>query len=428
MSDRSLRFSVVLVVALLALAACQSAVPATPTTAPASPIASVATAAPPAPTALPSPTVITPTAAPSPALASPTPLPSPSSMPSPTVAQATPTITVRATATSTPRPTATSTRAATPTRASGTSIGGSPAYLDDRSDPGAVVLSYYNSISRKEYDRAYSYWEIGAAGLQSYASFKQGFADTQSVHVTLGQILGDRGAGQIYGFVPSMLTATKVDNSIQVYVGCFSLHLASPQIQDQPPFDPWSISSANVEQPPAGANLADRLANACANQGQAEPTPAATPRPDDISASRYLDDRSTPEQVLRSLFNAVNRKEYDRAYSYWTPGTPSSILPPYTQFKAGYATTASVTLKLGKTTTGAAAGSMYFSVPATLVSKSTSGQTKTYVGCYVLHLSQPAVQDLPPFDPMSIQSATVRQVANNANTASLMATVCPATG
>ncbi len=31
----------------------------------------------------------------------------------------------------------------------------------------------------------------------------------------------------------------------------------------------------------------------------------------------YLDDRSTPIQVLKSYYNAINRQEYVRAYSYW---------------------------------------------------------------------------------------------------------------
>ena len=37
----------------------------------------------------------------------------------------------------------------------------------------------------------------------------------------------------------------------------------------------------------------------------------------DISDAVYLDDRSTPAAVMLSYFNAINRHEYLRAYSYY---------------------------------------------------------------------------------------------------------------
>ena len=33
-----------------------------------------------------------------------------------------------------------------------------PAYLDDRSDAGALVRSFYNALNRHEYSRAWSYF------------------------------------------------------------------------------------------------------------------------------------------------------------------------------------------------------------------------------------------------------------------------------
>ncbi|MGH6859926.1 MAG: hypothetical protein ACRECY_06700, partial [Phyllobacterium sp.] len=36
----------------------------------------------------------------------------------------------------------------------------------------------------------------------------------------------------------------------------------------------------------------------------------------------YLDDRSTPETVIKSYYNAINRQEYARAYSYYAPDSP----------------------------------------------------------------------------------------------------------
>jgi hypothetical protein len=138
----------------------------------------------------------------------------------------------------------------------------------------------------------------------------------------------------------------------------------------------------------------------------------------------YIDDRSTAASVIQSYYNAIDRKEYDRAYSYWQPGVPSTSLPPYDQFKAGYATTASVDVTLGPTTSDAGAGQLYFKVPTILVSHLTTGPTQTYVGCYTLHLAQPAIQDFPPFQPIQIVAATIQPVAAGANPTTLLGQAC----
>src|SRR4029453_3463083 len=111
-----------------------------------------------------------------------------------------------------------------------------------------------------------------------------------------------------------------------------------------------------------------------------------------------------------SWANALNRKEYLRAYSYWEPN--AAQLLAFDTFQQGYDGTQSVQITIGSVTAGAAAGNLYYSVPTTLVAQTTGGATQTFVGCYVLHLGQPANQDTPPFQPLAIQSANVRQVSN----------------
>lgn len=334
-----------------------------------------------------------------------------------------------------PPPLASTPVAATPTPSSaetppGTEIGGTPPYLDDRSSGPDVVRSYYNAIDRHEYDRAYSYWEPSAASrsLPPYAQFKAGYADTDSVQLGIGNVWGQGAAGNIYESVAVTLTSQLKNGGTAVYVGCYNLHLGQPSIQDQPPFDPWAIQSATIQPLAAGADPSAQLASVCDQNGAAPgtlvPTPESFPT-GDISKDRYLDDRSTPEEVLRSLFNAIDRHEYDRAYSYWDLRAPNTGLPSYDQFKAGYANTASVDLTLGKTTAGVAAGNLYFRVPVTLVAQTTAGQSQTFVGCYTLHLSQPAIQDLPPYQPMAIQSANVKQLTNGSDAAAQMAIACP---
>src|SRR5262249_37459132 len=106
----------------------------------------------------------------------------------------------------------------------------------------------------------------------------------------------------------------------------------------------------------------------------------------------YQDDRSTPEAVIGSYYDAVNRGEYSRAYSYWGPAAEAPQLPPFDQFAQGYANTAFVDLAVGHVGTGVGAGQLYFTVPVTLVATMSDGSIQTFVGCYTLHLARPQLQ------------------------------------
>ena len=140
----------------------------------------------------------------------------------------------------------------------------------------------------------------------------------------------------------------------------------------------------------------------------------------------YLDDRSTAESVISSFYDAVNRREYSRAYSYWEPAAAANELPRFDDFAAGYADTQSVDLTIGDVGTGVGAGQIYFSVPVTLVATQTDGSLQTFVGCYTLHIGRPQIQAVPPFRPLAIQRASIEQVDDDADTAALMAQSCPA--
>jgi hypothetical protein len=282
-----------------------------------------------------------------------------------------------------------------------------------------VIESYYNAINRHEFLRAYSYWEPNAAAenLLPYEEFARGYAGTQSVSVTLGSITGDVGAGQLYYYVPVVLEATTTDGGSQTFAGCYGLHIGRPDVQAAPPYHPLAIEKASIDEVAAGGDDAGLLTRACADEaGQATPGSLTS------DGLEYRDDRGSPEAVLASLYNAISRHEYARAYSYWEAGAEG--LPPFDAFADGYARTESVTLTSGKAQTGAAAGNLYFSVPVALVARLTDGSTQTFAGCYVLHLSQPANQATPPFRPLAIQSGALEQVANDADIGDLLAGGC----
>jgi hypothetical protein len=113
----------------------------------------------------------------------------------------------------------------------------------------------------------------------------------------------------------------------------------------------------------------------------------------------YLDDRSTPEAVISSYFNAIDRHEYARAWSYYQDGEG---VQPFDQFAAGYETTASVVVSFGTAAEEGAAGSTYWTLPVRLDATSTTGEHSFFSGCYTLRLAQPANQAEPPFRPLHI--------------------------
>lgn len=292
-------------------------------------------------------------------------------------------------------------------------------YYDDRSNAETLMLSWVNALNQRQYLRAYSYWEPNAAQLPSFDQFQQGYANTATTQITLGQIQEGAAAGNYYNSVPVVLTAQLRNGTMQTFVGCYRLHLASPALQG-PPFQSLGIQSAVVETVAPGVDPGPRLATICPAAGSPMP-PQPPADPTDISAGRYLDDRTNPVQVLRSLFNAVNRREYSRAYGYWEANAVG--LPSFDQFQQGYAATQSVQLTTGTVSGDVGAGQTYYKVPVTLTAQTTGGP-QTFVGCYQLHLSSPFAQATPPYRGIGVRAGSLRQVANNANTAALMAQAC----
>ncbi len=123
----------------------------------------------------------------------------------------------------------------------------------------------------------------------------------------------------------------------------------------------------------------------------ASPAVAAPPQ--------YVDDRSTAVAVIQSFYNAIDRKEYARAWSYYEDGQG---VAPFDDFQKGYADTASVSIAFGQVSEEGAAGSTYYTVPLSLDAVSTSGKHSYFAGCYTLRLANPAIQAAPPFQPLHI--------------------------
>ena len=83
----------------------------------------------------------------------------------------------------------------------------------------------------------------------------------------------------------------------------------------------------------------------------------------------YVDDRSSPQALVRSLYNAINRKEYGRAWSYFSEPPAASV----EAYGEGYASTESVELVVGTPAEEGAAGSVYYTLPVAIAARGTDG-------------------------------------------------------
>lgn len=118
----------------------------------------------------------------------------------------------------------------------------------------------------------------------------------------------------------------------------------------------------------------------------------------------YLDDRSDGAALIRSLYNAINRQEYARAYSYF-----SKPFNDYQSFVQGYAKTVSVQVITGTVMPEGAAGSIYAPVPVAIKSTEKGGKEHIFAGCYITRIVNAAIQE-PPFSPLHIESAELEEV------------------
>jgi hypothetical protein len=301
-------------------------------------------------------------------------------------------------------------------------------YIDDRSTGLSLLASLFNAVNRHEYLRAYSYWEPGGSIKgTTLEEFTNGYSTTASVQLIVGPMTEGAAAGNLYTTISIVLNAVTTNGQNQQFVACYLLHLASPGVQGTLPFRSLGIQQGKARAVAAGTDALSLLSSLCTDFNI--PTGGSTPAqtvfdPANISSARYLDDRSDAVQVLRSYFNAINRHEFLRAYSYWETTAASASLPSLEQFTAGYSDTLEVKLTVGQVIEDAGAGQFHYRVPVTLVASTTTGQTQTFVGCYVLHISNPGIQGTMPFQPIGIITANVLQVNSAANAAKLIASAC----
>lgn len=117
----------------------------------------------------------------------------------------------------------------------------------------------------------------------------------------------------------------------------------------------------------------------------------------------YMDDRSDAVSLIRSYYNALSRKEFSRAWSYWGDEKPAA---DFDTFETDNQTFAGVELAFGEVFAEGAAGSSFYQVPVAVLVTREDGSEERSAGCIVARLANPQIQGVP-FQPMHFISETL---------------------
>jgi hypothetical protein len=153
----------------------------------------------------------------------------------------------------------------------------------------------------------------------------------------------------------------------------------------------------------SGTQAQEAPKKAASEQEQTKPVEETKPSEQTQDASDR-DDRSTPQALMESYYNAINRKEYARAYSYYSE---EGREPDFKVFVKGYEKTKSVKVAVRKTDPDPGAGQIYWSLPIAIESESDDGKKEVYTGCYTIRLTNPGMQEEPPYKPMQIMTGSL---------------------
>lgn len=118
----------------------------------------------------------------------------------------------------------------------------------------------------------------------------------------------------------------------------------------------------------------------------------------------YVDDRSSPARLVESLYNAIGRQEYARAWSYFA----EPPVPTLEAYASGFKDTAGVRARVGAVSSEGAAGSAYYNVPVAIEATGKDGGVQVFAGCYEMRLANPQVQ-AAEFSPLRIVKGSLKR-------------------
>lgn len=112
----------------------------------------------------------------------------------------------------------------------------------------------------------------------------------------------------------------------------------------------------------------------------------------------FIDDRSTPRQVIASFYNAIERQEQARAYSYLGQYTAPA---DFEAWATPFYDVAEVDLLLGEPVTHTTAGSISYDLPVVAGFTDWHGAQRYEVGCIGVLYTLPH-DAVPPYQSMYI--------------------------
>jgi len=261
------------------------------------------------------------------------------------------------TGTKTPTPTSpsasatTSTGSTPPNGSPTTSTSGSatPAGAVPQADQIAAeqtLITYYTALNNQDYPAAYALWaDDGAASQQTAAQFASGYAHTVRIEAQFDNAVPSSNGVAIGAAILSVVntpSSPAPGQAVEQYTGVYQLKLQAGV---------WRISGGDIQR-----------------------------GPDATKAPAELADSTT---ALQSYYSALNAQQYAKAFTYWSNEGQANG-NSFTQFANGYATTKSIDAHFGTPVLGGAAGSIFATVPAVVISTLRDGTQQAFCGVYTM--------------------------------------------
>lgn len=139
------------------------------------------------------------------------------------------------------------------------------------------------------------------------------------------------------------------------------------------------------------------------------------------AAIPFYEDRSGPVEVMQSFYNAINRKEYQRAYGYVEQG---QLKVTYDDFLKFYEPIALVTTYFGTPDIGAAAGSQYGTLSFVAVGTYKDASVRTFYGCFTTRRTSDGVSPDPNATKWRIYDYKINEAPPNLPIAQMLSEGC----
>jgi hypothetical protein len=298
-------------------------------------------------------------------------------------------------------------------------------YMDDRGSEYQFLLSYFNAIRQRLLPMAYYFWNDDPTLAGSYESFVQAHSRLNPDEITVMKAGSSGAAGSIYTTFGVTLKGSKSGVPTS-WAGCFTIRTPNPALFDSKDYHSRHFIAERLLEIPVGESPKATLETACAGMdfGMLEISLSNSDSIALVDAKYYVDSRSDPVAIVSSFWNALNRQEYARAYSYFE--APAIFPGPYITFKTGYLDTTNVSGGITAPEKLAATGNWYWKVPVTLNAETKAGLQQAFVGCYIIHQSGPELYVSPSFKPMAIQKAQFETINLSADPATIQAALASA--